>query len=70
MAMVTLHWRWKDSDEHDERKAPYASLDDAQAQADHDLALCVESDDYSSAPVRIENGEGVAVWTAPIPDGR
>lgn len=70
MAMVTLHWRWKDSEKHAERHAPYASLDDARAQADHDLALAEASDDYTSAPVRIEDGEGKTVWTAPIPDGR
>lgn len=68
--MVTLYWRWNDSDEHTERCAPYENLAAARGQADHDLALCEASDDYSMAPVRIVDEGGAELWTAPIPDGR
>ncbi|GAA1015860.1 hypothetical protein Aple_010570 [Acrocarpospora pleiomorpha] len=73
--MVTLHWRWADSPHHTERRATYASLEDARAQADHDLQLAQASGDYTSAPVRITEGaaqdgagEGAILWTAPAPD--
>lgn len=65
--MVTLFWRWGDSDQHTERCAPYADLDAAKAQAEHDLALCEASGDYSTAPLRIKDGDEL-VWIADLPD--
>lgn len=68
--MVHLFWRWSDSAEHTERQAPYESLAAARGQAEHDLAVCEASGDYAAAPVRIVDGRGTVLWTAPIPDGR
>lgn len=65
---MTLYWRWPDSDVHDERSAPYAGIDAARAQAQHDLDLAEAADDYSSAPLRIMDADGTVVWTANLPD--
>jgi hypothetical protein len=60
---VYLHWAWNASPDHAERKAAYASLDDAKAQAEHDLKLAKDSDDYTAAPLRITEGEtGDTLW--------
>lgn len=67
--MVTLFWRWRDSPEHTERGAPYTGLDAARAQAEHDLAVCEASGDYSTAPTRIVDEAGTEVWTADLPGG-
>lgn len=61
---VYLVWRWNDSAEHTERRAAYKSLDDAKAQADHDLARAEQEDDYSTAPLRIEDETGEVLWSA------
>lgn len=74
--MVYLYWRWPGTRTGEagqlitERCAPYEDLVAARAQADHDLALCEVSDDYSAAPVRIVDEGGAELWAAPIPDGR
>lgn len=67
--MVRLYWRWGDSPEHTERSAPYASVDAARAQAQHDLYLAEAAADYSTAPLRIMDSGGAVVWTANLPDG-
>lgn len=75
--MVYLFMRWPGTHTDEvtgepitERRAPYVSLADARAQADHDLNLCKASDDYTTAPVRVVSVDGNELWVAPIPDGR
>lgn len=65
---VYLHWAWEGSRDHTERKAPYASLEEARAQADHDLALAQNSGDFSEAPLRITEGENGRVLWEPTPE--
>lgn len=43
---------------HEEVKAHFASLEEAQAQAEHDL-------ERGRRPLRIEDPEGNVVWSAP-----
>ena len=63
---VYLHWAWNDSTEHSERKAPYASIEQARNQAEHDLVKARDEDDFSQAPLRITEGEaGKTLWEAP-----
>ncbi|WP_066373948.1 hypothetical protein [Herbidospora mongoliensis] len=65
--MVWLVWNWHDSVDHNTRKAHYADYESALAQAEHDLALCVASGDYSSAPVHIIAENGEVLWRPPVP---
>lgn len=59
---VWLYWAWADSREHDERKAPYVSLEEALPQAEHDLKLARDSRDFSQAPLRIVDEDGNILW--------
>jgi hypothetical protein len=53
--MVYLYWRRSDSDSSKFVRAPYNSLEEAQAQADHNIET------NSQRPLRIEDESGAVL---------